>query len=147
MLDLGVLTIELRDGRGATPIQFDVLAASGLPTSVAQSQLELARQLAPTMGIKYYFLVTLDEIRGWDMVSGNVVFIEPTPKVLTAYATAGDVRRAGPSYLAALVQAWVADLASRWKSRTSPAPGEPAMDMSGALDVIRTSEQAASGSL
>ncbi|TMQ15151.1 MAG: hypothetical protein E6J91_13850 [Deltaproteobacteria bacterium] len=142
-----MLTIELRDGRGATPIQFDVLAASGLPGAVAQSQLELARQLAPAMGIKYYFLVTLDEIRGWDVASGNPVFFESTPKVLAAYATAGDVRRAGPSYLAALVQAWVSDLASRWKSKTSPAPGETALHTSGALDVIRTSEQATTGSL
>lgn len=147
MLVLGVLTIELRDRRGATPIQFDVLAASGLPAPVAQSQLELARELAPTMGIRYYFLVTLDEIRGWDLASGDPVFVEPTSKVLAAYATAGDVKKAGPSYLAALVQAWVSDLASHWKSRTSSAPGEAALHTSGALDVIRTSEQTTSGSL
>src|SRR5262249_2994639 len=147
MLDSGVLTIELRDRRGATPIQFDVLATSGLPAPVAQSQLELARYLAPTMGIKYYFLVTLYQIRGWDVGSGSLVFAEPTAKVLAAYATAGDVKTAGPSYLSALVQAWVADLSSRWKSRTSSDPGEMAMHTSGALDVIRTSEQATSGSL
>lgn len=128
-------------------MQFDVLATNGLPLSVAQSQLELARQLAPAMGIRYYFLVTLDQIRGWDLASDQVIFDAPTQRVLAAYATAGDVRKAGPSYLAALVQAWVADLASRWKSRSSPAPGEPEMHMSGALEVIRTSEQATSGSL
>jgi hypothetical protein len=142
-----VLTIELRDRRGATPIQFDVLATSGLSAAVAQSQLELARELAPSMGTRYYFLVTLDEIRGWDPASGDLVFAESTPKVLAAYATAGDVKQAGPSYLAALVQAWVSDLASHWKSRTSLAPGETALHTSGALDMIRTSEQATSGSL
>ena len=147
MLALGTLTIELRDRRGGTPIQFDVLAASGLPAAVVQSQLELANQLAPEMGIKYYFLVTLDQICGWDLASGHVIFDEPTQKVLAPYASAGDVTEAGPSYLTALVQAWVSDLASRWKSRSAPAPGEPAMHLSGALDVIRTSEQATSGSL
>jgi len=147
VLKLGVLTIELRDRRGATPVQFDVLAAGGFPPRFAQSQLEQARQLADATGTRYYFLVTLDEIRGWDLESGAVVFSEPTANVLKGYATAGDVGKAGPSYLAALVQAWVADLTSRWKSRTSPAPGEPALHDSGALDVIRTSEQATSGTL
>jgi hypothetical protein len=91
--------------------------------------------------------VTLDQIQGWDLEDGSVVFDEPIANVLKGYATAGDVRKAGPSDLAALVQAWVSDLASRWKSRTSPAPGEGALHSSGALDVIRASEQATSGSL
>lgn len=147
MLALAMLTIELRDGRGGTPIQFDVFAASGLPAAVIQSQLELAKQLAPELGIKYYFLVTLDQIRGWDLGSEQVIFNEPTRRVLAPYATAGEVTEAGPSYLTALVQAWVSDLASRWKSRSAPVPGEPAMQSSGALDVIRTSDQATTGSL
>jgi hypothetical protein len=142
-----VLTVELRDRRGGTPIQFDILASSGIPGPVTQSQLELAKQLAPAMGIRYYFLVALDEILGWDLSSGALVFREQTSRVLASYATAGDIRQAGPSYLAALVQAWVADLGSRWKSKASPVPGEHAMHVSGALEVIRTSESTTSGSL
>jgi len=43
------------------------------------------------MGIKYDFLVTLDEINGWDTAGGQMVFNEPTAKVLALMPPAGDV--------------------------------------------------------
>ena len=112
---------------------------SGLPLPVLESQLRLARQLAPTYGIEYFFVVTTDEVIGWRLADSKLVFRSTAAEVLKPYAdnVEAKVRGARSSYLAALVQAWVADLSSHWKSRNSMAPGEEMMRQSGALDAIQ----------
>lgn len=143
-----MLTVELRNDAGRTPILFDILPASGLPPAVAESQLRLAQRLAPVLGLRYYFLVTGDEIRGWQLPDARPVFRGRTIDLLLPYAgTEEKVRTARAAYLAELVQAWVSDLSSRWKSGRAPAPGENDMGTSGILDVIRSAEPTTSGSL
>lgn len=143
-----MLTVELKDAAGRTPVQFDILPSAGLPLPVVQSQLQLARHLAPTIGLRYYFLVSTDEVRGWRITDGAPVFAAPTIALLLRYAGSEDrIRGAHGVYLAQLIQAWVADLTSRWKSGAEKAPGEPEMGQSGVLEVIRAAEPTTSGSL
>lgn len=142
-----VLTVELRDVSGRVPVQFDIMPSTGLSQFIAESQFKLAQQLAATLGLRYYFLVNTDIVRGWNLSDGRQVFAEATEPLLLPYAETPDrIRTARAGYLAQLTQAWVADLASHWKSGSAPAPGETAMDP-GALSVIRSAEAATSGSL
>lgn len=143
---LFVLTVELRDVSGRVPIQFDILPSAGLPALVADAQFKLAKQLSSAIGLRYYFLVSTDKVRGWNLADGKLVFDHATEPLLLPYADGPDrIRRARAGYLAQLTQAWVADLSSHWKSRSGLAPGEDKMD-AGALSVIRSSESATSGS-
>jgi len=136
-----MLTVELKDVSGQVPVQFDILPTSALPESVAQSQFELAKLLATAIGLQYYFLVTTDRIRGWRLSDGTKFFDEPTVSMLEPYAGSTEpILRARAAYLAALTQAWAADLASHWKSLKGPAPGERELGPE-VLEVIRGAER------
>jgi hypothetical protein len=144
-----MFTVELKDDAGRTHVHFQIMASSGLPASVVSSQLELMQQLAPSVGMRYYFLVTTDWVRGWDMVTGAEIFSLPTAKLFAAY-TGNDeakIRGADPQYLAELTQAWLADLTYHWQSRGTSAPGERDMQRGGVLGLVRSAATAVTASL
>jgi len=144
-----VFTVELKDAAGRMPVHFHIMAAAGLPASVVSAQLELMQQLAPSVGMRYYFLVTTDWVRGWDMINGGQVFNLPTATLFSAY-TGNDeakIRGAGPEYLAELTQAWLADLTYHWQSRDTSAPGERDMQHGGILGLVRSAATAVTASL
>jgi hypothetical protein len=144
-----VVTVELKDAAGRAPVHFHIMASSGLPESVVSSQLELMQQLAPSTGMRYYFLVTTDWVRGWDVTNGALVFRSPTLGLFGAYARNSEdkIRNADPQYLAELTQAWVADLTYHWQSRGASAPGEGDMQNGGVLGLVRSAASAVTASL
>jgi hypothetical protein len=144
-----VFTVELKDAAGGVPVHFHIMASPGLSESVVKSQREFMRELALSGGMRYYFLVTPDWVRGWDMADGREVFNLPSATLFAAY-TGNDeakIRDAGPPYLAELTQAWLADLRYHWQSRGTSAPGERDMQDSGVLGVVRSAKTAVTASL
>lgn len=141
--------MKLKDADGHVPVHFHIMAFSELPESVVDAQRQHMRQLAPSTGMRYYFLVTPDWVRGWDVASDKEVFHSPTAALFRAYAGNNDakIRDAGPEYLAELTQAWVADLTYHWQSRGTSAPGESDMQDVGVLGLVRSAETAVTGSL
>lgn len=139
-----VLVVEVKNARGQTPVQFDILPSSGLPQSIVDSQFQLARQLAPSVGIAYYFLVTTDWVQGWSVADGTAVFRERTSTLFAPYAPEGaaGIRSAGEYYLAELTQAWLSDLSTHWRSGRGHAPGEHALHRSGVLPLVRSAATA-----
>jgi hypothetical protein len=134
-----MVTVELKNDAGGVPVHFHVMAVSALSASVVNAQLELMQQLAPSVGMRYYFLVTTDWVRGWDMAKNTQVFDAPTAALFAAY-TGNDeakIRHADSQYLAELTQAWVADLTYHWQSRGTSAPGEHDMQRGGVLGFVR----------
>jgi len=144
-----VFTVELKNAAGGVSVHFQIMAASGVSASVVSAQLELMRELAPSVGMRYYFLVTTDLVRGWDVMSGAQVFSAPTDTLFAAYTGNDDakVRGAGPEYLAGLTQAWLADLSYHWQSRDASAPGEGDMQRGGVLGLVRSAAKAVTASL
>ncbi|TMQ22807.1 MAG: hypothetical protein E6J90_11950 [Deltaproteobacteria bacterium] len=144
-----MFTVELKDAAGRVPVHFHIMASSGIPESVVRAQLELMEQLAPSAGMRYYFLVTTDWVRGWDLASGLLVFSSPTAALFAAYTGNNDakVRGADPQYLAELTQAWLADLTYHWQSRGTSAPGESDMQRGGVLGLVRSAATAVTASL
>jgi hypothetical protein len=144
-----VYSVELKDTAGGVPVHFHIIASSGLSESVVSSQLDLMRQTAPSVGMRYYFLVTTDVVRGWDVVSGTLVFSAPTATLFATYTGNDDakVRGAGPEYLARLTQAWLAYLSYHWQSRDASAPGERDMQRGGVLGLVRSAATAVTASL
>ena len=131
------------------PVHFHIMASSGLPASTVSAQLELMRLAAPSVGMRYYFLVTTDWVRGWDMADSTQVFDLPTATLFAAY-TGNDeakIRGADPQYLAELTQAWLADLTYHWQSRGTSAPGERDMQHGGVLGFVRSAATAVTASL
>jgi hypothetical protein len=124
------------------------MASSGLSASVVSAQLDLMRGLAPSVGMRYYFLVTTDLVRGWDVVSGTQVFSAPTATLFAAYTGNDDakIRGAGAEYLAGLTQAWLADLDYHWQSQDASAPGERDMQRGGVLGFVRSAASAVTAS-
>jgi hypothetical protein len=144
-----MFTVELKDDSGGVPLHFHIMASSGLPASTVSAQLELMRLAAPSVGMRYYFLVTTDWVRGWDMADGTQVFDLPTATLFAAY-TGNDeakIRGADPQYLAELTQAWLADLTYHWQSRGTSAPGERDMQRGGVLGFVRSAATAVTASL
>ncbi|HEX4421235.1 MAG TPA: hypothetical protein VH165_25145 [Kofleriaceae bacterium] len=144
-----MFTVELKDAAGGVPVHFHIMASSGLPESVVSSQLELMRQLMPSVGTRYYFLVTTDRVRGWELANGAQVFDVPTATLFAAYTGNDDakIRGADPQYLAELTQAWLADLTYHWQSRGTSAPGERDMQRGGVLGFVRSAATAVTASL
>ena len=144
-----MFTVELKDAAGRVPVQFDILPSSGLPLSVVHAQLQLAQQIAPALGIRYYFLVTTDWVRGWRVADGTPVFELPTVTLFAGYAgnDAAKISGAGPHYLAELTQAWLADLTYHWRSRGAAAPGEHDMQRGGVLGFVRSATTATTASM
>jgi hypothetical protein len=144
-----VFTVDLKDATGRSPVHFHIMASSELPESVVSSQLLLMQELAPSTGMRYYFLVTTDWVRGWDVVSGETVFRSPTAALFAAYAGNNEdkIRNADPQYLAELTQAWLADLTYHWQSRGMSAPGEGDMRNGGVLSLVRSAATAVTASL
>ena|SRR5882672_6664217 len=144
-----VFTVELKDAAGSVPVHFHIMASRELSESVVTSQREFMQELAPSAGMRYYFLVTPDRVRGWDMVDGKEVFNLPSTTLFAAY-TGNDeakIHNAGPEYLAELTQAWLADLTYHWQSRGTTAPGESDMQHGGILGLVRSAKTAVTASL
>jgi hypothetical protein len=144
-----VFTVELKNAAGGVSVHFHIMATSGLSASVVSAQVELMRDLAPSVGMRYYFLVTTDLVRGWDVMSGTQVFSAPTATLFATYTDNDDakIRGAGPEYLARLTQAWLADLSYHWQSRDASAPGEHDMQRGGVLGLVRSAASAVTASL
>ena len=143
-----VVTVELKDAAGRAPVHFHIMASSGLSDVVVSAQLELMQPLAASTGMRYYFLVTIDWMRGWDVISGALIFRVPTVALFAAYTGNDEVkiRNADSQYLAELTQAWLADLTYHWQSRGASAPGES--DMPGrVLGLVRSAASAVTASL
>jgi hypothetical protein len=144
-----MFAVELKDTAGHVSVNFHIMATSELSDAVVNAQLDLMKQVAPMVGTRYYFLVTTDRVRGWDLEDGRQVFDAPAEQLFAAYVgnDLGKVRSAGPEYLAGLTQAWLADLTSHWQSRNASAPGEHDMQASGALGFVRSAATAITASL
>ena len=144
-----MFTVELKDAAGGVPVHFHIMASAGLSEAVVSAQRELMQQLAPSAGMRYYFLVTPDWVRGWNMVDGKEVFNLPSATLFAPYVGNDEakVREAGPQYLAELTQAWLADLTYHWQSRGTSAPGESDMQNGGVLGLVRSAESAVTASL
>lgn len=143
-----MLAVEVKNAAGQAPLRFDILPTAGVPRTVIESQFQLARQLAPVVGISYYFLVTKDWVRGWRVSDGVQIFEQPASTIFATYVR-NDLERlrgAGENFLAELTQAWIADLGQHWTTRGA-APGEGELAQSGALAFIRSAEAATTGSL
>jgi hypothetical protein len=143
-----VLTVQVKNAAGQTPLRFDILPTAGVPGPVIESQFQLARQIAPVLGTRYYFLVTKDWVRGWRISDGGPIFEQPASSIFAPYVR-NDLERlrgAGENFLAELTQAWIADLGQHWTTRGA-APGEGDLAQSGALAFIRSAEAATTGSL
>lgn len=136
-----MITIKLKSRIGAAlySAQFDILPPSDLPLSIIQEQFLLVRQTAST-DLLYYFLVTTDCVRGWNIADGSLVFEQPTVRLFAAYAQndAAKISGAEPHYLAAPTQAWLADLTSHWRSGHAKVPGESDMQKGGVLGFVRS---------
>jgi len=143
-----VLTVAIKNAAGQVPLRFDILPTAGVPRPVIDSQFQLARQLAPILGIRYYFLVTKDWVRGWRISDGIRIFEQPASAIFAPYIRndLGRLGAAGENLLAELTQAWIADLGQHWTTREA-APGEGDLAQSGALAFIRSAETATTGSL
>lgn len=132
-----MLTVELKDASGRIPVQFDILPTDALPEAVVDQQFDLARQIAPAVGLEYYFLVSRDRTRGWRISDGERVFDASTADLLRPYLEDSDrLGSARAIYLAALVEAWVADLKSGWRSGAG-VPGSLELERHGVLDSLR----------
>lgn len=144
-----MFAVELKDDAGGVPVRFHIMASSGLPVSVVNAQVELMRELAPSVGMRYYFLVTTDWVRGWHIADGTQVFSAPTTSLFAAYARNDEakIRGADPQYLAELTQAWLADLTYHWQSRGMSAPGESDMKDGGILGFVRSAATPVTASL
>lgn len=132
-----MLTVQVNVA-GQTPLQFDILPTTGIARPVIEAQFQLARQLTPARGIRYYFLVTKDWVRGWRTSDSAAIFEQPASLIFAPYVRDDleRLRTAGENFLAELTQAWIADLSQHRTSRV--APGEGALAQSGVLDLIRS---------
>jgi len=85
----------------------------------------------------------VDLIHGW--VIGQDVATRPsfrrgTAEILGKYARQpSQVEGARDIVLAGLVETWLSDLATHWKSGANLAPGEEILDRMGLLDSLRAS--------
>jgi hypothetical protein len=135
-----VLTIEVKDEVNRPVAQFAIFP---LPSGMALplKQYETFRYIARATGERYFFLVTSDMTFGWNFASDppeSPSFKCPTADLLARYAgSATAVETAGESFLAELVHAWLADLATGWKG-PGPVPGEAEIARTGFLENLRT---------
>ncbi len=143
-----MLTVAVKDASGQVQLQFDILPTIGVPRPVIDSQFQLARQFASLRGIRYYFVVTKDWVRGWRVSDGVQVFEQPASTIFAPYIRndLGKLRGAGENFLAELTQAWIADLGQHWTTQ-GVAPGERDLAQSGALAFIRSAETSTTVSL
>lgn len=143
-----MLTVEVQDAAGRTTIGMDILPTTQLPAPIVQQQYANACTLAPSLGLQFYFLVAADRIVGWRVGQQQPSFNEATAAILGTYgATDAELRKSREIYLARLVQAWLSDLATHWKSAPGKAPGEDLLQSMGAMAFIEASTTATTGSL
>jgi len=142
-----MLSVELQDTSGRTAIQFDILPAGGLPQPIIDQQYANARAIAEPLGLSFYFLVTADRMLGWRVGDPSPSFDEPTQVILAPYASRQDLESGREMFLAEVVQAWLGDLVSRWKSKGGVIPGEAQLQNMGVLGLVHSAQTATTGSL
>lgn len=141
-----MLSVEIKRPDGACLAQLDIVPMVGIAERFAPEQYKTAQYLAPRQGLEFYFYVTSDWIYGWRVGEIEPRFRERTPEVLALYAGSTDeVGHARGSYLSGLVESWLADLATRWKSGTKPAPAEEAVRKLGLLQPLQQSYTISTG--
>jgi hypothetical protein len=130
-------TVDLKTRLGRPLAQFGIFPK--LPHALLDEQYELVRQTVEKAGYDFYFIVTADEICGWKVGEPSPVFRKPTRPILEKYALSPEhVHSARSRYLAILVEGWLGDLDSRWKSgRSQAAPAEQEFRDMGILEQMR----------
>lgn len=135
-----MLTIEVRDPAGQPLAQFAIFPMPAL-AAFPDEQVQNFEYLAQATHERFYFLVASDLIQGWRLtvdLPHQPSFKANTAAILGPYADhPTQVALARENYLASLVQTWLADLTSRWKSLRDPAPGEALLEQMGFLEILR----------
>ncbi len=128
-----MLTVELKDTTGHRVAEMAIYPMD-LPDQMIGEQYRLAQYLSQIDPLRYYFLVSRDRIFCWKIGEPQPRFVLPAREVLGRYAGSTEALEGiGSEYLSKLVEAWVADLTTHWKSRDGVVPGEEEMRQLGIL--------------